>query len=169
MAGPQAVDDPRAERLIARGAPTLLIEFGGDLCVATVLDQTIDLGDDFRLGLTHLASVERHGHDQNFRSPSLEAHLGGDRGPISVQGDILNDQAGHAFAITDAGGGIFPEPRKILRERQNLAFLFRGDDLLRVLVVLFTSLAGLLHLPEFFVPERLEGVGHQAVIGIPRI
>src|SRR5271170_4404864 len=133
MAGSQTVNDPRAEWPVSRGSPSFLIEFGGDLRVAASLQQSIDFRNDLRFGLAHLPGGWRHGQRQDFGGAALKAHLHGDQGFVSEQGDVLEYQAGHALAVAVTGCRIFPEPWEVLGKSQDLRLLFRGDRALRAL------------------------------------
>src|SRR4051794_32968148 len=79
---------------------------------------------------------------------------------------IFDQQPDHAFTITVVGSGIFPEPWKIVCQRQDCRSLFIVEYSAVLLATLFVVMLSIAHGSQLLVPVRFERIGNESVFRI---
>ena len=84
----------------------------------------------------------------------------------ALDGDVFYEEADHAFAFPLGGACVVPQRREVGSEGHDPSALFVGEAGPVGVSCLFVVVLGGGELSQRFVPVGLEGVGHQAVVGI---
>src|SRR5262245_40440194 len=113
MNGAQTRNDSLTEGQICRRAPTLFVEFSGDLGVGASLQQSVDFSEDLRFGLTQLPGCGRRRQVENFGGAALETYLHANDGVVSHQGNVFQYKSSHALAVAVASERIVPQPGEV--------------------------------------------------------
>ena len=100
------------EGLAGSGAASSGVEDGGDLGFVMVVEQGIDLSDDGGWGAAEFPGGE-FGRECELSGGA--AAQPGPEGDVAVadEGDVLDEQSGHTFALAVRGFGIVPESREV--------------------------------------------------------
>ena len=158
------VDQAGMERLPSARDHPGPVESGGHAAFGVVVEEAVDLGDDVSRRAPGLGSGEPDGDVQRLGLAATEAHVDGDV-MIAPQGDVLDEETDHAFALPLGGAGIGPQGRKVRRQGGDagLVGLPQGRRLgALALVVLLRLGQG----SQGVVPVGLQVGGHQPVVGV---
>src|SRR5665648_237469 len=96
---------------------------------------------------------------------AAEAHLGDDL-LAAQQGDVFDEQAHHALALALGDLRVGPEAREVAGQGEDLLLLPLVEQAAVGLAATFVLLLGRGQGAQLGVPVRLQGAGHQAVVGI---
>ena len=122
-AEPLAVSDmlhDAAVKRVARAGPIpARVQQRRDRRVGMLVEELIDQRHDFRVGLTKLPGIERPCERERGGGPTAKTDVRGEAVRRLDHGDILHEQADHAFPFAIGRVRIVPDPREIRREREN--------------------------------------------------
>ena len=151
-----------------RATTAFLVEAFSDLIIVKLLGEF----PDALYQLWRIAYLIRPGRRQRdgdiHTRPAVPADMQqGLANPMRLlDGDILNQQSQHPFAVLGLRGGSVPKTRKVLHQGQHLFLLFGGDypgfPLLGFGILLFEIRQPL----QGFIPSAFEGRRHQPVGGV---
>src|SRR6202011_2944305 len=96
-------DDAGGERFVLAGAVTGEVERVGGLGVGVGVQEPIELGDGVGAGLAGLPGCGWDRDDEAVGLSAAEADVDVDAVGL-VQGDVVDQYAGHAFAVALLGG-----------------------------------------------------------------
>jgi hypothetical protein len=102
---------------------------------------------------------------QGRRRTAAKPHIDRDRRSLG-ECDVLDEQAGHALALTVGRRRLVPEPGQVGRERHDASALRLVEDHPVAAALPLGLLLGLGHRAEPSVPVRLELVSDQAVVRV---
>ena len=105
-------DDAGGERLVLAGAVTGDVERFGGLGVGVGVEEPMELGDGVGAGLAGLPGCGRDRDGEAVGLAAAEADVQVDAIGL-VQGDVVDKQADHAFAVALLGIGVGPESWEI--------------------------------------------------------
>jgi hypothetical protein len=109
-----ARDDGFGEQPSFAWVPTSLVQYRSDLAIGVVVEEAIDFGDHFAVGLPDHPGRLRHRRDQRPYRSTLEPDLNGELFTLG-QGDIFDQEPCHPFSLPIRRVGVVSEFRKIGR------------------------------------------------------
>ena len=142
-----------------------LVEQLGHLGVGMGVEQLVAAGNGLGWGPPELRRAERERSFETGRLPTPEAHVDMD-GIGLVDGDVFDEQADHALALSLWSRRIGPQGGEVTGEGTDLGLLLVAQCgsccLVRPVVVVLR--VG--EIAKRVVPVRFQGVGHQPVVGV---
>jgi hypothetical protein len=102
------------------------IEGLGHFVVGVILEEPVELGEYFGVGLSGLVAGERDGHDEAGGLATAEADVEMDLVGLG-DGDVLDEQASDAFAFPGGGGGVGPQFGEVGGQRSDSRLVFVGE------------------------------------------
>jgi hypothetical protein len=164
VGGADVPHDQAGERLAGARAQAAAIERVGDLSIGLLGRKGADLLDDVRGRPPQIGSPSRERAFERSRGAPFPADVEVD-GAITVQRDVLDEQAQHALALARRRPWIVPHPRQVRDQRLNLLAIL-GPQLGAVrlggaCVVLLQRRDP----RELLIPLLFEGIGDQPVLG----
>jgi len=158
-------DDAGGERFVLAGAVTGEVERVGGFGVGVGVEEPVERGNGVRAGLTGLPGGGRDRDDNAVGLPATQAHVQVDVVGL-VQGDVVDQEADHAFAVALLGVRVGPEGREICCQRTDSVLQIVAEDGRGGSAGAFVVLAGGVQGAERVVPVGFEAVGDQPVVGV---
>jgi len=84
----------------------------------------------------------------------------------TLDGDVFDEQADHAFAFALGGAGVAPERGEVGGKGDDASTFIVGEACPVGVCCLFVVVLGGGELSQGLVPVGLEGVGHETVVGV---
>ena len=111
------LDQQPGEREAAAGAESALVQDLDDLGVGVLVEQLIDQGDHYRVGLPGLPGGQWERQGERARGSTAEADVGGEA-LAPEQGDVLHEQAQEPLPLAIRRARIAPQRgRSVARSR----------------------------------------------------
>src|SRR6185312_242482 len=158
-------DDAGGERFVLAGAVTGDVECVGNLGVGVVVEEPVKRFDGVGAGLAGLPGCGWYGDDDALGLAAAEPDVQVDAVGL-VQGDVVDEEADHAFAVALVGVWVGPEGGEIYCQGPDSVLQFVGEGGCGggagAFVVLVRGLQG----AERVVPVGFEAVGDEPIIGV---
>ena len=123
------------------------------------------MGEGVSVGLAGLPCGGRDGDGQAGGLSASEANVEVDLVGL-VDGDVVDEQAGHAFAFPLRGGRVGPQGGEVGGEGPDATLVLFGERGPGGGGGALVVVVGCLELAQSVVPVGFEGVGHQPVVGV---
>ena len=140
------------------------VEGVGGLGVGVIVEEPVEQGEYIGVGLAGGPGGGRDGDGQAGGLPAAEADVEVDLVGLG-QGDVVDEQPGHALALALGGGWVGPQGGEVGGEAADAGLVLvaeRGGCGGGPLVVVL----GGLQLAQSVVPVGFEAVGHEPVVGV---
>jgi hypothetical protein len=142
------------------------VEDGGDLGMGVVVEQLVDRFDDVRWGLAQFPGGFGDWQGKGVVLPALQSHVAGDRFPVPGDGNVGEQQAGHALAFSLRSGRVVPDRGEVSDQLAYSGFPGFGEIGSGGILCLVVGVLGILECAQRGVPVGFQGVGDEPVGGV---
>ncbi len=156
---------PRPEDDAVAGAQAALVQQGGDLRVGVAVQQAVDPGYDALGGPVPLPGGKFGGQPQLAGRPAARTHAKSDL-RAARDGDVLDQQPRHAFALAIRGRRIVPQAREVGGQGQDASAPGVVEPSRVLGAPLLEFPAGVVQSAQPGVPLGLQDIGHEPVVGM---
>lgn len=161
----KALDHEAVEWLLLTRHVAALIEDDRDLTRRMLIEQPVDLLDDFALGFAEFACRQRPWQCNRLGRASLKANMCRDSFWLG-ESDVLDHEPNKTLALPHRRFGTTPDPRKVGCKAEDLTALLGGRRHAICPSLPLGEFLCLSQFPQLVVPLRFERRGHQTIIWV---